>query len=123
MSCKLWLTGCDDLTRSRPGALTDLCPPSVSLARTESARTAASVSEKDSVPSDEEEEEEEEILGSDDDEQEAPSDYKPGEYPTRPDPAGMGFTSALLPIAVLPYVVDCLFLSHPTGLICKCCLR
>ena len=46
--------------------------------RTESSRTEASVSEKDSVASDEEEEEEEEILGSDDDEQEAPSDYKPG---------------------------------------------
>ncbi|XP_037068741.1 SRSF protein kinase 3-like [Pollicipes pollicipes] len=49
--------------------------------RTESSRTETSVSEKDSVPSDEEEEEEEEeILGSDDDEQEAPSDYKPGGY-------------------------------------------
>ena len=48
------------------------------LLRTESVRTEASISEKDSIASDEEEEEEE-ILGSDDDEQEAPSDYKPGE--------------------------------------------
>ncbi|XP_043189412.1 SRSF protein kinase 3-like isoform X10 [Amphibalanus amphitrite] len=50
--------------------------------RTESSRTETSVSEKDSVPSDDEDEgeEDEEIRGSDDDEQEAPSDYKPGGY-------------------------------------------
>ncbi|XP_037068084.1 SRSF protein kinase 3-like isoform X2 [Pollicipes pollicipes] len=58
-----------------------LWQPAHFVCRTESSRTETSVSEKDSVPSDEEEEEEEEeILGSDDDEQEAPSDYKPGGY-------------------------------------------